>query len=187
MAIKNDAATLRPGFRVRFSGLLIVTVLLGACAPAHRQAPSAAAAAPDPGKSRFESYCAACHVTGGPGGIGEAPPLEGASLVTGPEHRLIRIVLHGLRGPVEIRGKTYNQEMPAFGQVLSDVDIAFLVSYVRRQFGGVTMPVSPETVARIRAATRDRTSYWTEDELLADPLRPNPNSWPIVTTLPSRK
>jgi mono/diheme cytochrome c family protein len=165
--------------------LVLVTILLAGCAPARREVRTPAA--PDPGKARFDSYCAACHISGGPGGIGEAPPLEASPWVTGPEHRLIRIVLHGLRGPIEIGGKTYNQEMPAFGQVLSDADLAALVSFVRRQFGGATTPVTPEMVAGIRAATRRRATYWTVEELLAEPLRPSPNSWPIVTTLPSRK
>src|SRR5690242_5877567 len=90
MAINNDAVRVGPRFTARFSGFVFVAVLLAACAPARRQAPATAVAAADPGKSRFDSYCAACHVSGGPGGIGEAPPLENAALVTGPEHRLIR-------------------------------------------------------------------------------------------------
>jgi mono/diheme cytochrome c family protein len=108
--------------------------------------------------------------------MGEAPPLDGASWVTGPDDRLIRIVLHGLRGPIEIAGRTYNQEMPAFGQVLSDADVASLVSYVRRRFGGLTAPIAAERVAQIRAAHRGRAAYWTVKELLGGPLRPSPNS-----------
>ena len=143
-------------------------VVLAGCAPARH--PVRAAAPADPGKTRFDSYCAACHLSGGAGGIGEAPPLDGASWVTGPEHRLIRIVLNGLHGPIEIAGRTYNQEMPAFGQMLTaDADVASLVSYVRRRFGGLNTPVSAETVARVRADTAGRAGYWTATELLAAP------------------
>jgi mono/diheme cytochrome c family protein len=163
---------------------LTLATLLSACAAHRHPAPIPIA---DPGKTRFESYCAACHLSGGAGGMGEAPPLEGSPWVTGPEHRLIRIVLHGLRGPIEIRGKTYNQEMPAFGQVLADAEIASLVSYVRRQFGGVAAPISPAAVTQVRATTPNRTTYWSVEELLGDPFRPSPNSWPISTTLPPRK
>jgi mono/diheme cytochrome c family protein len=101
--------------------------------------------------------------------MGEAPPLEGSAWVAGPENRVIRIVLHGLRGPVDVRGKNYNQEMPGFGPILTDADIAHLVSYVRGRFGGATTPVSQETVRLIRAANRDRTDYWTVEELTKEP------------------
>jgi mono/diheme cytochrome c family protein len=123
----------------------------------------------DPGKTRFETYCAGCHLNEGPYMMGEAPPLEGSSWVAGPENRVIRIVLHGLHGTIEVRNKTYNQEMPGFAPILTDADIAALLSYVRTRFGGASTPVSPETVRLIRAANRDRTDYWTVDELTKEP------------------
>ena len=100
---------------------------------------------------------------------GEAPPLEGSAWVAGPESRVIRIVLHGLRGPIEVSSQTYNQEMPGFAPILSDADIASLLSYTRRRFGGATTPVSETAVSQIRAANRGRTDYWTVDELLKEP------------------
>jgi len=115
------------------------------------------------------SYCAACHLSEGPGMMGEAPPLEGSSRVVGPENRLIKIVLHGLRGTIEVRGKTYNQEMPGFGQILTDDEIASLLSFVRKRFGGTNTPILPATVQRVRAAAGNRTDYWTVDELFKDP------------------
>ncbi|HYM09618.1 MAG TPA: cytochrome c [Bryobacterales bacterium] len=147
------------------AGFWFVSLLAG-CGkhPIHARLPDAG-----PGRTQFESYCAACHLSGGAGMIGEAPPLEGSSWVAGPENRLIKIVLHGLHGAIEVRSKTYNQEMPAFGQTLTDAEIASLLSFVRQRFGGVTAPVSPEAVSRVRDATRDRTGYWTVDELLKGP------------------
>jgi mono/diheme cytochrome c family protein len=152
----------------RVQPVMVCAILLTACAPARHQAGRSVVPA-DPGKARFDSYCAACHLSGGAGGIGEAPPLDGASWVTGPEHRLIRIVLHGLHGPIEIGGRSYNQEMPAFGQVLSDADAALLVSYVRRRFGGINARVPADTVARVRAASAGRTGYWSVEELMDAP------------------
>jgi mono/diheme cytochrome c family protein len=99
---------------------------------------------------------------------GEAPPLEGSAWVAGPENRLIKIVLHGLHGTIEVVGKTYNQEMPGFGPILTDADIASLLSYVRRRFGGARVSVSAESVRLIRAANGSRTDYWTADELLKE-------------------
>jgi mono/diheme cytochrome c family protein len=89
--------------------------------------------------------------------------------VTGPETRLIKIVLHGVQGRIEVNGQTYNQEMPSFGPVLSDADIASLLSHVRRRFGGINTTITPAAVSAIRAANQNRTSYWTVDELLKDP------------------
>ncbi len=89
--------------------------------------------------------------------------------MAGPESRLIRIVLHGAHGPIEVNGQTYNQEMPGFGPLLSDADIASLLSFVRRRFGGLNTPIAPAAVSAIRAATANRTGYWTVDELLKSP------------------
>ena len=101
--------------------------------------------------------------------MGEAPPLEGSAWLAGPENIVIRIVLQGLRGPIEVRGKTYNQEMPGFGPILTDADIASLLSYVRRRYGGASTPTSEATVSQIRAANRSRKGYWTVDELIKEP------------------
>ncbi len=89
--------------------------------------------------------------------------------MAGPENRVIKIVLHGLRGPIEVSGKPYNQEMPGFGPVLTDTDIASLLSYVRKRFGGASTAVSEEAVRLIRTANQGRREYWTVDELLREP------------------
>jgi mono/diheme cytochrome c family protein len=101
--------------------------------------------------------------------MGSAPPLAGVSWVTGSESRLIRIVLHGLRGPLVVAGKTYDLEMPGFGRVLSDADVAALLTYVRKRFGGPADPIRPEAVSRVRAAYSTRTDYWTVEELRRGP------------------
>ena len=101
--------------------------------------------------------------------MAENPPLEGSAWVAGPENRLIRIVLHGLHGPIEVRGKPYNLEMPGFAPVLTDADIASVLSYVRKRFGNVETPVSESAVSAIRAANPGRMAYWTVDELLKAP------------------
>src|SRR6266550_3814675 len=123
--------------------ILFVASLLVGCA-ARRNLPRTADA--DPGRTRFETHCAGCHLNEGPFMMGEAPPLEGSAWVAGPENRVIKIVLHGLHGTIEVRGKTYNQEMPGFGPILSDADIASLLSYVRRRFGGIEIPISEAAV-----------------------------------------
>jgi len=124
----------------------------------------------------YQTYCAACHQPdGGGGGDANIPPLAGSQWLRGPESRLVRIVLHGLRGPVKVRDATYNLEMLGFGQVLTDQQIASVLNHVRKQFGQVSPTeaapamISSQQVARIRAASADRSEYWTVEELLAVP------------------
>ncbi len=122
----------------------------------------------EPGRIQFQSYCAACHQYDGQR-AGEAPPLAGSPWVAGPENRLIRIVLHGVRGPMEVDGKTYDQEMPGFGQILSDAEVASLLSFVRGRFGAPSEPITPAAVSRVRVASPTRTDYWSVEELLEKP------------------
>ena len=145
---------------------ICLALLAGGC-----ENPGSHAPAPDTelGKMQFEAYCAACHQLGGRGIEGRVPPLTDSPWVAGPESRLIRIVLHGLRGPIEIHGETYNLEMPAFGPLFKDTEIAAMLSYVRQQYGAPSPPITAAAVKKVRAATKDRTLYWTVDELLELP------------------
>jgi mono/diheme cytochrome c family protein len=137
-------------------------VFLAACGA--RRPPDPVSIA-EPGAREFQSYCAACHQYDGQG-VGQAPPLDGSPWVTGPEDRLIRIVLHGVRGPMEVHGKIYDLEMPGFGAILSDEALASLLSFVRRRFGTPSEPITPAAVGRIRGAHGSRTDYWRVEELL---------------------
>jgi len=118
------------------------------------------------GKVTFQSYCAACHKLDGTGQENGPPPLAGSDWVAGPERRIIKIVLHGLRGSIEVKGKTYNLEMLSFGPVLSDEEIAATLSYVRSHLGNTSPPISPDTVKQVRRAVQDHSGYWTVEELL---------------------
>ena len=142
------------------------TALLVGCAARTQPARSAS---PVPGERHFASYCAACHQYDGQG-MGDAPPLDASSTwVTGPPERLIKIVLHGVKGKMEIAGRTYDREMPGFGKMLTDEQAASLLSFVRRQFAGVNESITPDAVGHIRASNQDRTAYWSVEELLAEP------------------
>jgi mono/diheme cytochrome c family protein len=140
-------------------------VLIAGCS-LRRAGPSRPLA--EPGKVHFDNYCSACHQYDAQG-MGEAPPLDKSPWVVGSEERLIRIVLHGVRGPIEVHGKTYNREMPGFGQILPDAEIAALLSFVRKRFGEPSPPILAAAVGRVRAASPGRTEYWSVEELLAKP------------------
>jgi mono/diheme cytochrome c family protein len=120
---------------------------------------------PPDGKQIFATTCAACHQATGQGVEGTFPPLAGSDWVTGDEAKLVRIVLHGLTGPVEVAGETYTGAMPAWGGVLKDPDVAAVTTYIRSSWGNQAAPITEARVASIRAATASRKTPWTAAEL----------------------
>src|SRR5881275_688754 len=128
----------------------------------------AAAQSPD-GKVVFSTTCAACHQASGEGVEGTYPPLAGSEIVEGDDAKVVRIVLHGLTGPVEVAGETYSGAMPPWGGVLKDPEIAAVITYVRGAFGNHAAPVTAAKVASIRASTAARKTPWTAPELAAIP------------------
>jgi mono/diheme cytochrome c family protein len=117
------------------------------------------------GKVVYSTTCAACHQATGEGVEGTYPPLAGSEIVNGDEAKVIRIVLHGLTGPVEVAGETYSGMMPPWGGVLKDPELAAVLTYVRSAWGNKAAPVTTTKVAAIRAATASRTTPWTAAEL----------------------
>ncbi len=118
------------------------------------------------GKKVFTTICAACHQVTGLGVPGIYPPLAGSEWAQGNEERIIRIVLHGLNGPITVEGKDYTNAMASLGTVLKDEQIANALTYVRQEWGNKAPEVKAETVARIRAEVGPRTAPWTSAELL---------------------
>ena len=122
----------------------------------------------DAGKAVYEATCVACHQPHGLGQDGLAPPLLGSEWVAGSEQRLVRIVLHGVRGPIMVKKQTYELDMPALG-VLDDGQIADILTYVRREWGHGFTPVEAATVKKIRQETSKREDAWSQPELLKIP------------------
>jgi mono/diheme cytochrome c family protein len=119
------------------------------------------------GKDIYEVTCLSCHQANGMGLESLAPPLVGSDWVTNSVERLVRITLHGMRGPAKINGRVYQfeVEMPPLA-VLSDDQLAAVLTYVRREWGHTASSVTSNNIASIRAATADREQPWTEAELL---------------------
>jgi mono/diheme cytochrome c family protein len=161
--------------RPTFALVPALALLLGAsCA---RSDPPAAAGAPTAnpadalalrqlaGKRVFDRTCATCHQANGQGVPGVFPPLAGSELLlTDDPKRPILIVLHGLSGPVEVRGQTYNAVMPAQGAMLGDQEIADALTYARTSWGNQAPAVDPAAVAALRRS-HPRPTFWTWEEL----------------------
>jgi cbb3-type cytochrome c oxidase subunit III len=141
--------------------------------PSKAAPPAAAAPAlPVDGAKLFATTCAACHQVSGDGLEDKYPPLNGSDWVTGDEQKLIRIVMHGLSGPVDVAGQTFDGAMPAWGGVLKDPEIAAVTSYVRSAWGNKAVPITAATVTAIRSATTARKTPWTAAEIALVPAPP---------------
>lgn len=106
----------------------------------------------DEGKKTFNTICAACHRADGTGMAGMFPPVAQSDYLMADKKRSIAVVTQGLKGPVEVNGKKYNQVMPPLAQ-LTDEQVANVLSYVRNSFGNKGGAVTVDEVKEVRAAS----------------------------------
>jgi len=124
--------------------------LPGSAAPAHGRSPDPdAAAVLGRGARLYEHHCLSCHGASGEGKPQAYPQLAGRrALATG---NAVRMVLDGGYAP-STAGNPWPYGMPPFGGVLSDADVAAVLSHVRSSWGNQGALVLPQEVARLRAA-----------------------------------
>jgi mono/diheme cytochrome c family protein len=77
-------------------------------------------------------------------------------------------VLKGLYGPIEVLDKKYPGQVPMtpFAGMLNDEEVAAVLTYVRNSFGNKASAISPEKVKMTRAAVKDKTGFYSPEELL---------------------
>jgi mono/diheme cytochrome c family protein len=136
---------------------------------------AAAKGPPDPmvvGKRLFTANCVACHQATGQGVAGQFPTLVGSEWVLGGDwhgdNHLVKILLHGLQGPIQVKGDTYNGAMPPWKQ-LKDDQIAMILTYIRNEWGNSAPPITAEQVAKVREETAAQTEPYTQNQLKAIP------------------
>jgi mono/diheme cytochrome c family protein/glucose/arabinose dehydrogenase len=122
----------------------------------------------DMGRTLYAGTCLPCHQAHGRGLDGLAPPLANSEWVNGSAERVVRIALHGVRGPLRVDGRSYNLDMPPWG-ALRDDDLAAVLTFVRREWGNTGTPITAEFVRSQRAATTPHNDAWTQTELLKVP------------------
>jgi len=127
---------------------------------------AAVAEPPADGAQLYSAICQPCHQDGGVGVEGKYPPLAGSEWLAGDASIPVRIVLTGLTGPIQVKGKTIVNEMPAFGSQLSDAEIAAVVTYVRSSFGNKAPPADAKLVRELRDSTAS-LGPWTAERLKA--------------------
>jgi cytochrome c oxidase subunit 2 len=80
------------------------------------------------GETAYNSHCAACHQANGEGIPGVFPAIAGSAIATGDVAKHIDIGVNGVAGTA----------MQAFGEQLSAVDLAAVITYQRNAFGNDT-------------------------------------------------
>lgn len=80
------------------------------------------------GKKVYETNCAACHQSNGAGIPPSFPALKGSAIALGPIEKHIEVVVKGAPGTA----------MQAYGEQLSAVDLAAVVTYERNAWGNDT-------------------------------------------------
>jgi mono/diheme cytochrome c family protein len=104
------------------------------------------------GQKVYEATCLACHQADAGGVPNMNPPLIKTKWVLGDKKALAKIVLHGLKGgEISIDGDTFNNPMPAQETVMTDQQIADVLTYVRNSFGNKASAVTVADVAATRA------------------------------------
>jgi mono/diheme cytochrome c family protein len=78
---------------------------------------------------------------------------------------MIRVVLHGLEGPLTVDGKEFMNKMAPLANQLDDARIAAVLTYVRTSWGNTGTPVTADEVARVRREFAGRDRAWTVEEL----------------------
>jgi mono/diheme cytochrome c family protein len=113
----------------------------------------------DAGREVYRNICQACHQADGRGQDKLAPSLIVSPLALANAAIPARVLLNGKEGPVGL--------MPPIGALLSDAQIAAVLTYIRREWGNAASPVDPDLIKTVRAATAGRTKPWTDAELNA--------------------
>ncbi len=104
----------------------------------------------DNGEQIYQKHCTACHQADGNGIANQYPPLSNTKWVNADKEELILILLEGLSGEMEVKGKVYNSIMSPY-DFLSDQDIADVLTYIRKNFSNDAEPISREKVAAVRS------------------------------------
>ena len=112
------------------------------------------------GAEVYSTYCVHCHQKNGQGLAKRYPPLAGSEWLQGDKPTLI--VLHGLKGEIEVKGKPYNNVMAPWGSVLNDAEIAGVVNYIRSSWGNQLPLTTAEQVGQLRAKYEGHLSWRSE-------------------------
>lgn len=108
------------------------------------------------GAQIYADECSGCHTANGKGAVGLFPALDGSPVVqqTDPTS-LMHVVLRGALGVATEPAPT-GPGMPEFGWLLTDDQVAVVLTYIRNSWGNVAPAVSAGEVRKARHALVER-------------------------------
>jgi mono/diheme cytochrome c family protein len=135
----------------------LVLAIAGCAGRSHgpTAASASAAVARNPGSASdggalYVANCSSCHQADGKGVPGAFPPLAGDPVVTGNPIAVIAIVKNGLEGRLVVNGQAYSGIMPRWKGLLSDEQIADVITYVRSSWKNRAPGVSIADVQAVK-------------------------------------
>lgn len=110
------------------------------------------------GAQVYDGYCASCHQANGAGSYGGGLPTLVNNTVLGRPNadNVVMVVLDGIHRQSE----TPSTDMPAFGKMLSDTQVATLTNYLFEHFGNSAVTTTPARVAALRAGGEGSILLW---------------------------
>lgn len=114
------------------------------------------------GAKVFSTQCSVCHGHDGTGDGFNYPPLAGSEWMALPSEAISEVVLRGVRGPIEVKGKKWDNYMTPLGPRLTDRQIAAVVTHVLTAFASESK----------NEATIDMVNELRERTKGAEPLTP---------------
>lgn len=126
----------------------------------------------DSGKKLYAVNCASCHQPSGLGLGDQYPPLAGSEWVSANPELIVKVILKGLKGEIQVKGKTYAPAggMAAVTNLKSDRDIANVTTYVRQAWGNDATEVTEQEVANARADSAEQKDQWIGEALQSEYL-----------------
>lgn len=100
------------------------------------------------GKQIYGQTCIACHQAEGQGIPNAFPPLAKSDYLNADVDRAIEAVLFGLSGEINVNGEKYNSIMTA--QMISQEEVANVMTYVYNSWGNNKTVVTPEMVKKVK-------------------------------------
>jgi nitrite reductase (NO-forming)/hydroxylamine reductase len=101
------------------------------------------------GKELYIAQCARCHQPDGAGIARLYPPLRDVTGLWTDRKQVIRALLAGRSGPVEVDGRLFDNVMPTHGYLANET-IANTLTFLLREWGPGGAAFTPEEVAAVR-------------------------------------
>ena len=124
---------------------LSIVFVVALCTQSFKQANSSV----QNGKQVYEANCMSCHQEQGEGIAGAFPALSKTGNLA-DKNRLVKIILQGMRGPINAKGVKYDGEMASVS--LTDKETADVINYIRNSWGNKAAMISVADVAAAKKA-----------------------------------